>query len=169
MKPLLKQFGDLSPLDFQTHPVWVSCHTLDYDEPWYDETDEETFRPWSDALPIEPGSEKFLVRASLKLADGTLLPGFVTPEQGGSDSALGITQPQLFSTAGQRFSFWYGGVPPSAAHKREFYSALAKTPEQVFPVTCLASPELTRGGLAVTIPGFSFYGPGQPRGIIVEP
>jgi hypothetical protein len=31
--------------DLITHPVWVSCHSVDYDEPWYDGTNEETFRP----------------------------------------------------------------------------------------------------------------------------
>jgi len=32
--PLLKQFGELAPGDFDTIPVWVSCHGFDYDEPW---------------------------------------------------------------------------------------------------------------------------------------
>ena len=52
--PTLKQFGDLSPLDFDASPVWVQCHIIDYDEPWYDDTDEETFRPWDRALPVDP-------------------------------------------------------------------------------------------------------------------
>jgi hypothetical protein len=41
-KPALKQFGDLALEDFELHPVWVQCHTFDYNEPWYGETDEET-------------------------------------------------------------------------------------------------------------------------------
>ena len=45
-KPVLKQFGDLTPGDFAKHSVWASVHTLDYDESWYDDTDEEIFRPW---------------------------------------------------------------------------------------------------------------------------
>ena len=40
------------PDDFATHPVWVSCHSVDYDEPWYDGTDEETFRPWLSEIPV---------------------------------------------------------------------------------------------------------------------
>ena len=28
-KPELKQFGDLSPGDFDRHPVWIGCHTAD--------------------------------------------------------------------------------------------------------------------------------------------
>lgn len=47
-KPELKQIGALSLSDFLRHPVWVGVHTRDTDEPWYDETDEETYRPWTD-------------------------------------------------------------------------------------------------------------------------
>ncbi|MEQ1854490.1 MAG: hypothetical protein ABMA01_23205, partial [Chthoniobacteraceae bacterium] len=158
-KPLLKQFRDLAPSDFVTHPVWVGCHTLDYDEPWYDDTDEETFRPWSDAIPIEPGAEMFLVRASLTLADGTILPGFVTPQPDAADAGLGMTQPQLFSPDGRGFSFWYGISTPDSAEKRALYAALSKSPEAVFPITCSAAPDFTRGGLTISIPGFCSYGP----------
>jgi len=52
----LKQAGDLVAANFEAHPVWVSCHVVDYDEPWYDDTDEETFRPWLGALPLDPCS-----------------------------------------------------------------------------------------------------------------
>lgn len=46
-KPELKQFGDLTHEDFDRHPVWIGCHVADYDELWYEDTDEETFRPWT--------------------------------------------------------------------------------------------------------------------------
>ena len=49
-KPELKQFADLTPTDFERHPVWIACHAEDYAEPWFNETDEETFRPWMGAL-----------------------------------------------------------------------------------------------------------------------
>jgi hypothetical protein len=38
-RPNLKQFGQLIPADLASHPVWVSCYGVDYDEPWYDETE----------------------------------------------------------------------------------------------------------------------------------
>jgi hypothetical protein len=50
VKPELRQFGSLTAEDFERIPVWLACHVADYDEPWYDETDEETFRPWSGDL-----------------------------------------------------------------------------------------------------------------------
>ena len=61
-RPELKQFSDLTPSDFERHPIWVDCHVVDYDEPWYDDTDEETYRPWAGPLPVEIGSS-VLVRA----------------------------------------------------------------------------------------------------------
>ncbi len=58
---LLKQIQNLRPDDFEEHPVWVLCHIIDYDEPWYDDTDEETFRPWDGPLPVNPSFATFLV------------------------------------------------------------------------------------------------------------
>jgi hypothetical protein len=54
-KPVLKQFGDLTLADFERHPVWVSVHGLDEGAPWYDDTNEETFRPWTDDLSTLDG------------------------------------------------------------------------------------------------------------------
>ena len=77
--PELRQFGDLSPADFDRHPVWVNCHGADDGEPWYEETDEETFRPWTGALPVSQADGMFLVRAQLELRDGGRFRGFITP------------------------------------------------------------------------------------------
>jgi hypothetical protein len=78
-RPELKQFGDLTAEDFERHPVWIGCHTADYDEPWYDDTDEETFRPRTGDLPADPSEGMLLVRANATLRDGSSFPGFLTP------------------------------------------------------------------------------------------
>ena len=70
-RPILKQFGNLTPSDFSQHPVWVNVHVIDYEEDWYNETDEETFRPWDGNLPADPSETMFLVKARLTLADGS--------------------------------------------------------------------------------------------------
>ena len=44
-RPKLKQFGHLTPDDLASHPVWVSCHSVDYDEPWYDDTENLSHFP----------------------------------------------------------------------------------------------------------------------------
>lgn len=68
--PLLRQAYDLTPEDFVRHPIWVQCHLVDYDEHWYEETDEATFRPWTGDKPVDPQRAIFLVRATMALAAG---------------------------------------------------------------------------------------------------
>jgi len=106
--------------DFEHHPVWVSCHVFDYDEPWYDDTDEETFRPWLEPLPVDPSKTTFLARASFRLADGREFGGFVTPS---SSLDLGLQQPSI-DVGGRFFAFW-GGMPGVSSEEREaFYRAV---------------------------------------------
>jgi hypothetical protein len=68
--PELKQFGDFDIEDLERHPVWIGCHTADYGKPWYEDTDEETFRPYRGKLPADPADGMFLVRAVFVLRDG---------------------------------------------------------------------------------------------------
>lgn len=157
LKPLLKQFGALVPADFETHPVWVHCHVIDYDEPWYEETDEETFRPWLNDTPVDPAETMFLVRASLRLADGTTLSGFITPQdprvnEGKPD--LGLIQPQLFLPSGKRFSFWFGIMTPPKELMTELYASLGKAEAQIFPLAFSADESLAAGIVSGSVPGF---------------
>ncbi len=149
-KPALKQFGELTLDDFDRHPVWVSCHVIDYDEPWYEETDEETFRPWIGSLPVDPAETMFLVRAEFRTANGRALEGFLTPSE---DENLGQQQPQVFISS-RRFGFWGGmfGVP--ATERAAFYEALGFRSEEIFPIAYSASPNLAAGVIAGTLGGF---------------
>ena len=142
LKPELKQFGDLSSADFDRHPVWIACHTEDFAEPWFNETDEETFRPWTGALPVGP-------------TDGMLLgsphDGFLTPASKEGD--LGTLQPHLI-VGDVSFGFWGGmaGVRPD--RRSAFYRALGKGPESIFPIRFSADPDLATGVVAGRIDGF---------------
>lgn len=134
MKPLLKQFGDLTPIDFDNHPVWVSVHVCDTEEDWYDETDEETFRPYTGQLPVDDET-MYLVRSEFTLSDGTKFHGFVTPTSSSkSPDNLGTIQPQIFTSDGKRYGFWLGMFPDSE-EIQNFYQSIGKTPNQVFPIT----------------------------------
>ena len=62
-RPMLGQFADLTATDFETSPVWIACSSVDDDEPWYDDTDEETFRPRLGPLPADPSEGMLLVDA----------------------------------------------------------------------------------------------------------
>lgn len=157
-RPELVQFGDLTPDHFRRHPVWIQCHVADYDEPWYDDTDEETFRPFLEPLPAGPSAGMLLVHAALTLADGTRLEGFVTPsfpqDVTGPDAGLGTMQPQLFLPSGRREWFWDGGVPRTAEARRALYAELGRAPEAVFPIEFRATPGLTDGVASGTVNGF---------------
>jgi hypothetical protein len=112
-RPELKQFGEFEAEDFERHPLWVGCHTADYGKPWYEDTDEETFRPYTGKLPADPTKGMLLVQAVVELRDGSRYPGFLTPAAEGWDKRpdgrpmfepnhiLGAQQPQIF--AGGRF------------------------------------------------------------------
>ncbi len=137
-KPILKQFGDLTPSDFEKYPVWVQCHIIDYDEKWYDQTNEETFRPWTGQLPVTPDFAMFLVLADLKLNDGETFSGFVTPAieseiKGPND--LGLIQPQIFTKYGKRIGFWTGMFPKDRTGIDEFYKSMDKNSDQIFPIS----------------------------------
>ncbi len=135
--PELRQFGDLYPEDFDRHPVWIQCHVVDYNEPWYADTDEETFRPWTGELPVAFLEEVLLVRADFKLPDGSIYPGFVTPAIEG----LSKQQPQMF-VGNRRFSFWGGVIGVSEEAEQELSAALGKTPDAIFPLRFSADPGL---------------------------
>src|SRR4051812_36598033 len=146
----LEQFGELTALDFDRHPVWIAAHGADEGEPWYEETNEETFRPWVGVLPVSPSEGMLLVRATLELRDASRYPGFVTPA---FNEDLGALQPQIF-VGDRRFGFWGGmfGVP--SAKRQELYAALRKGPGAIFPLRFSADADLATGVVAGHVDGF---------------
>jgi hypothetical protein len=151
--PELVQFGDLAADHLRRHPVWVAVHTVDGDEPWYDDTDEETFRPWTGNLPVDPSQGMFLVRARLVLADGTAMAGFATPAPVGTPD-LGLMQPQLFLPDGSLAGFWYGMQHQNDGARERFYSTLGRRSSQVFPVSFRLEEGLAAGCPGGQIEGF---------------
>jgi|GEM_PF-1284896 hypothetical protein len=152
-RPLLKQFGNLKLSDFAEHPVWVNVHVIDYGKDWYDETDEETFRPWYGNLPADPSETMFLVRAKLTLADGSEYDGFITPQHESEESDLGAIQPYLFAKSGELISFWFGMFQPSKKDINGLYEQLSKNANQVFPIQFEAEGGIATGIVKGVIPG----------------
>jgi hypothetical protein len=153
-EPELKQFGSLTSEDFERYPVWIGCHTVDYDEPWYDDTDEETFRPWVGDLPADASQGMFLVRATIELQDGSRHSGFVTPDS--SAGGLGMQQPHIF-VGDRAFGFWGGIVGVPAEERQALYFALGRTPDAVFPLRFTVDPVLTTGEASGEAHGFYRY------------
>jgi hypothetical protein len=145
-KPLLKQFGNLTPDDLMAHPIWIGCHGVDYEEEWYDETTEETFRVWEGAKPVN-ADETFLVAAQFTFADGSKHPGFVTPtesDEGFKVLYLSYLDPMVFSPSGKRFLLWFG-MSNEVEAIANFYAAFGKTAAEIFPIEFQARPDLTTG------------------------
>jgi hypothetical protein len=150
-KPELKQFADLTPADFERHPVWVACHTEDYAEPWFNDTDEETFRPWMGALPVGPSDGMLLVHATFEAHDGSGHNGFLTPAL--TEGDLGTLQPHVF-VGGKSFGFWGSMFGIRADQRMAFYTALGKSPEAIFPMRFSTHTGLATGVVAGQVDGF---------------
>lgn len=150
----LRQFGELTSEDFAAFPVWIACHCVDFDEPWYDETDEETFRPWDKPLPASPKDGMLLVSATMILADGRLLTGFLTPQHDTETLDLGIVQPQIFLLSGTRADFWDGAYKRPDSRRKILYAELGDDPNSIFPISFRADVGLSTGHTCGSIPGF---------------
>ena len=146
-EPILKQFVALSPEDFECHPVWIGCHVADYDEPWHDKTDEETFRPYIGPVPANP-SDLLLVSATATMSDGSRHPGFLSPSQQAGD--LATLQPHVF-VDGRAYGFWFGMVGVPEAERRAFLAATGKNPAEAFPIRFIADPSLSAGVLEAEV------------------
>ncbi|MBN9663651.1 MAG: tetratricopeptide repeat protein [Acidobacteria bacterium] len=170
-RPLLRQDWELSVEDFQNHPLWLAVHGRDQSEEWYEQCDEETFRPWDGMFPAAPQSGAFLVAAWMKLRKGRTYPGafYVNlPEvaadassiarysfDGASadDVAAAMRQPRIFHE--NRCSYFWGGkrgVPSS--DQEVFYLALQDVPENIFPITYEALPGVISGSHRGIVRGF---------------
>jgi hypothetical protein len=149
--PELKQFGQLTPQDFDHHPVWIAVHTADYGEPRYEDTDEETFRPWTGALPVGASNGIFLVKATLRLRDGSSHAGFVTPARNRAD--LGVQQPHIFA-GGRVFGFWGGMFGIRMEERQSLYASLTRTPEAIFPLSFSVDPALATDETSGEVGGF---------------
>lgn len=136
-KPILKQFTELKQVDFEKYPVWVNCHGVDYNEPWYNETNEETFRPWTENIPVDPSHMMYLVKSSMILIDGTVYCGFITPIKENKRELIdniGTIQPYIFHPSGKMICFWYGLREVKSEDIRSLYELLQKSPKEIFPI-----------------------------------
>jgi hypothetical protein len=160
-RPQLKQAWDLSPADFQRHPVWIGVHGIDESEWWYEKTDEATYRPWLGSLPVSPDEGDLRVHATMELLNGSRHEGYVSPVSMNSNTSQDLEESSLIAcqspaifVGNKRFDFW-GGMPgiPSA-ERRAFYSAVGLSSETAFPLRFAAKPGLTSGVVEGAVLGF---------------
>lgn len=182
-RPRLKDQFQLVRSDFDRFPVWVRAQDYDQNQPWYGACTEQTYRPWDGPVPIEPRTPFpfVLVRASLKLSDGGIYPGYIQPttenwdkpiqrrmrdgtytqpkhwSQRRGDSPLSILAlqcPIIFIGEGA-YDFHLGRDPERRRkHILNFYAAIRRVPKDVFPVESSADPALCSGIVSGRFDGF---------------
>jgi hypothetical protein len=176
-----KQRHELTPADFERHPAWIGVHNYDYGQPWYEGTDDQTYRPLVE-IPRFTGSRGFLLLAArIELADGSVHPGYIgqvadswdepipprkmrdgnfTPAKQWSKlhgdtplCVLLLQQPHIFIN-GKILYFMLGKPEQQRERVRAFYAAIGKSPAEVFPVHFSADPALADGIVEGTMDGF---------------
>jgi len=144
-----KSIPDLSEADFAEFPVWEFA----LDEEGEEGQDETTVRPWLQPQPIDPSDGMFVVRAEFVLADGTPMPGYLTPPVQGDDT-LGTLQPVITTPLGQVW-FWCGLIAPQPDYFELAYNRLGKPgPTRVFPIRFRSAVDLVGGPVSGELPGF---------------
>jgi len=189
--PLLRDISELTPADFENHPVWVCVHGRDEDEPWYAQTTEQTYRPWTEATPYAPRTrfDAVLVAATFELADGSTYCGCFNPvaenwdeplpprklrdgsfakplqwsaRRGGPRSILTRQHPAIFID-GRIHEFYLLRDPERRRETvRVFYAAIAKPPQAVFPLQFSCSFDLCTGIISGQLDGFFSFRLDQP-------
>ena len=134
------------------HRVWVACHVEDYAEPWYEDTDEETFRRWSGPLPVERSDVMLLVSADARLNDGSAMEGFLTPSP--QPQHLGASQPHVF-LGDLAIGFWSGMATVADTLVRAFFDQIERSSDDVFPITFRVHDDLVVGGVEIVVPGWA--------------
>jgi hypothetical protein len=146
---LRKQVYDLSAADLCEYPAWEFA----IDEEGEDGQDEASVRP----LPLHDIDDHLdgsaIVAAEFTLADGTILPGYLTPRTR-PNMTLGDIQPQIITDRGQ-VMFWYGRCPMKLEN---LYNLLQRSSSEVFPIRFKAMLPIENHEYIGEIPGFLALG-----------
>lgn len=144
-----RQVYELTPKDLEVHSVWEFA----LDEEDDAGQDEATVRPYKADGALDPSDGMFVVRARIKLADGTPVCGYLTPPTDG-EGELGILQPVVVASGGQT-PFWCGLRTPAPHELAAHYALLGKSSaSQVFPATFQSDVELVGGPVFGRLEGF---------------
>lgn len=191
-KPELKHIGVLTPNDFERHPLWVGVQHYDTHESWYEPSYDQMYRPWLGQPPFQERSRFsfFLVCAIFELADRSAYPGFFNPtspewdeplpprkmrdgnytkplqwsaRRGGSPlSVMALHRPVIFLD-GRGYDFHLRRKPEMRKKQiNEFYAAIGKPPNDVFPVRFYADPKLYSGIMEGKMEGFYSFPLDEP-------
>lgn len=150
------QVHDLTRADFAEHPIWE----LATDEEGVDGQDEATARPYPPGSAGSRGHGGLLVATEFQLADGTLLPGFLTPQPAAHDLP-GWTQPTMILPDGQ-LNPWSGMRRWTETAMAEALARLRRSAEAVFPIRYQTTAAMEDGAVTGSLPGFLHLEAGRP-------
>jgi len=150
-KEIRKQVYELTLYDISRFPIWEFA----LDEEGENGQDELTVRPYFFSGSLDLNKGIFIVKADFKLADDTLMVGYITPPEK-SDKSLGSIQPVIITEKGQ-VSFWKGNKKPSNKLISESYKHLGKQKNNVFPIHFKSSLSISTINIEGVIRGFLFF------------
>jgi hypothetical protein len=149
MERVRKQVYLLTSADLAAFAVWEFA----LDEEGEAGQDEATVRPRPFERELDCNVGMLIARARFTLADGTVMPGYLTPPVD-RDDGLGTLQPVVITPGGQ-VGFWCGlRVPDSTALEQDYRNLGKGKPEEVFPLRFRSDIPLSCGELVGEIPGF---------------
>lgn len=146
MPKIRKQVYDLTLQDLAKSSVWEFA----LDEEGKSGQDEATVRPFKPSGPVDESDGMRIVKASFRLADGTVYQGYLSAS---ADRAIGFVQPIIVTPQGQ-VAFWYGIMTPKADAVAKAYERLGKGASAVFPVAYQSKVPLKGGPITGTLSAF---------------
>ncbi|WP_153556475.1 hypothetical protein [Roseimaritima sediminicola] len=165
-KPIFRNCDDIGPSELASFPVWVYCHLTDYDEPWYEDVDDEAYRAWTDDSPI--GNDTVaIVAASFRTHAGILLQGFIETWGDSTGNPVLDLKPTIFDADGHRIALWHGATYQFGTDHLDdciarFERLLGGSMPDHFPVRVEVKANVFGDALTDSLPGFaSFSGPGE--------
>lgn len=108
-------------------------------------------RPFIGSGELDPSAGNLVVRARFRLADGTVMTGYVTPHVP-PDNGLDFLQPVIVTDEGQVL-FWWGIIELPSVELANLYRRLGKrVHSQVFPVRFATDVPTTGGPVRGEVP-----------------
>jgi hypothetical protein len=177
----MKQEVDLTADDLLRHPVWIGVHNFDIDQPWCEQADETTVRPWTGDLPFNEDRGMAIISAEFRLADGSAYSGYChvisknwdTPEipigriegrkgaalswsemHGGETLSKILLQTPVIFVGDRSFDFQLRTEVLRKDQVREFFTSIGKRPNDVFPIEFSGRPGLASAISSGEIDGF---------------
>ena len=160
--PIFRNCDEIAPSDFAEHPIWVSCHLVDYEETWYDDVDEEAFRAHVAALPIDRSMVAY-ISAKFITSNGTELSGYIENwgESNDRNTVLDFS-PTIFGVDGYRIDLWHGATYQFGTERMEkcmseFRKLAGGALNDHFPINCSIDSSIFGRELKLTFEGFGSY------------